>query len=598
MSIVPLKRATLVGLLEEKERVLGELQEFGCLHLIPFSNDVVGSNVASGSGELQEALRFLLACPQPWRQATLDEDFDPARVGARAIEIKKRLLELEDDKDALIEQIDLLLPFGDFEFPGETDLGGLRLWLYDVPDAQITKIADSALTWSQVAHRNRSAYVAVLSEVRPEGMPVEPLDVGSTSLAGLERQLERTEMEIEDLRAERGALSRWISLYMRNLDRMEDRAALDHASRISRESDVLFAVQGWVPEDRVGELGAHAERNHLVLEVEDPGPDETPPVEMENPEALSFGERLLAFYQLPGYRDWDPSSVVFISFAVFFAMILADAGYGLVLGIGLLLFWKRLKTTDSARGFRRLMSWIVVGSIAFGVALGSYFGVSPDAESWLGSLKIMDINDFGTMMQLSILVGGGHMILAKARTAWHRRSGAGALAPLGWAAIVAGGLTAYVGLGTRVVDVGAALLGVGAFLVLVFSGRRPVAGIRGVVNRLADGLQGLAGFSGMFGDVLSYLRLFALGLASASLALTFNGLAAQVADAGNRQGIALVFGLVVLVLGHVLNLALGLISGVVHGLRLNLIEFYKWSVFDEGRAYQPFRKKESVTWIP
>jgi V/A-type H+-transporting ATPase subunit I len=117
-----------------------------------------------------------------------------------------------------------------------------------------------------------------------------------------------------------------------------------------------------------------------------------------------------------------------------------------------------------------------------------------------------------------------------------------------------------------------------------------------VVLRFVDGLKGLAGFSSLFGDVLSYLRLFALGLSSASLAVTFNELAGQVAGAGDGHGIALFLGLLVLILGHGLNLTLGAISGVVHGLRLNLIEFYRWSVFEEGIPFRAFRKKENVKW--
>ena len=164
--------------------------------------------------------------------------------------------------------------------------------------------------------------------------------------------------------------------------------------------------------------------------------------------------------------------------------------------------------------------------------------------------------------------------------------------------IVAGGLTAYVGLDTPAVSVGAWTMAVDFLLVLVFSGTQPIRRPGDVVKRFADGLKGLAGFSGMFGDILSYLRLFALGLASGSLGMTLNSLAGQVSDMGSRKGIALLLGLLVLLLGHALNLSLGIIGGVVHGLRLNLIEFYKWSVFEEGTAFQAFRKKENVTWKP
>jgi V/A-type H+-transporting ATPase subunit I len=597
MSIVRLERVTLVGLVPEKDRVLAELQEIGCLHLIPLADTDLA--VPEGtSSKAREALKFLLACPQPWRQSTLVEEFDAVEVEERALDIRRRLLDLEDEMDTLAERIDLLQPFGDFEFPKKEELAGHQLWLYAVPAPQMSEVETSTLAWSRVNAKEGVSYVAVLSRAMPSGFPVEPLETGETSLRELERQYEKTEIQIEDLRAERASLSRWLSLYMRNLDRLEDHAALEHAKSLARESDTLFAIQGWAPTAAVKRLKSYAASEGLALEVRSPGPDDTPPITMQNPQRLSFGEELLAFYQLPGYRDWDPSSVVFVSFAIFFAMILADAGYGLLLGLALLLFWKRLAATESARGLRQMMSWIVVLAIAFGAMLGSYFGVAPAAGTLLGRLKIMDINDFGSMMQLSIAIGGLHVMLANATTAWHRRSSAAALAPVGWVAVIAGGLAAYIGLGTGAAIVGAWTIGFGALLVLLFSGTQPIRKPRDVVVRLVAGVKGVAGFSGLFGDVLSYLRLFALGLASGSLALTFNGLAAQVADAGSRKGIAFLLGLVVLLLGHGLNLILGLISGVVHGLRLNLIEFYKWSVFEEGSAFRPFRKKEDVTWIP
>ncbi len=113
--------------------------------------------------------------------------------------------------------------------------------------------------------------------------------------------------------------------------------------------------------------------------------------------------------------------------------------------------------------------------------------------------------------------------------------------------------------------------------------------------RLVDGLLALTGITKLFGDVLSYLRLFALGLASASLAMTFNKLAVDVAAA--LPAIGLLFKVLILLVGHLLNFGLTVISGVIHGLRLNLIEFYNWSLADEGYAFQPFAKQEVSPWI-
>ncbi len=97
-----------------------------------------------------------------------------------------------------------------------------------------------------------------------------------------------------------------------------------------------------------------------------------------------------------------------------------------------------------------------------------------------------------------------------------------------------------------------------------------------------------ANVSKAFGDVLSYLRLFALGLASAQLAITFNGLAA---DASQRGGIGLLVAMLILIVGHTINFLLGILGGVVHGLRLNCIEFFNWRLTEEGYAFQPFRRK-------
>ncbi len=106
--------------------------------------------------------------------------------------------------------------------------------------------------------------------------------------------------------------------------------------------------------------------------------------------------------------------------------------------------------------------------------------------------------------------------------------------------------------------------------------------------RILDGISGLTGISGLFGDILSYLRLFALGLSSARLAETFNSLAQSAWDSA---GLGVLFAIVILLLGHTLNLLLGIMSGVVHGMRLNCIEFFKWGLPEEGYLFKAFEKK-------
>jgi len=302
---------------------------------------------------------------------------------------------------------------------------------------------------------------------------------------------------------------------------------------------------------------------------------------------------LVTFYMTPEYRMWDPSKAVFFAFAVFFAMIFADTGYGLLLGIILLAVWTRLGRTAGGRGLRGVMLALVIFSIVYGVLVGTYFGVTPRAGSWLASLHVLHAEDQGVMMWIAIGVGAVHLAYANLVTAWRRGHSSTALSALGWAAIILGGFC--VGLGksfaglTPLASVGWGGLALGGLLMLLFTSERPFSlAPKQLFGRLADGLRGATELSKAFGDVLSYLRLFALGLASIKLAEAFNELAAASFAA---KGAWVLLGLVVLLAGHAINFSMGILGGVVHGLRLNLIEFFNWSLPEEGKRFQAFAKK-------
>jgi V/A-type H+-transporting ATPase subunit I len=132
-------------------------------------------------------------------------------------------------------------------------------------------------------------------------------------------------------------------------------------------------------------------------------------------------------------------------------------------------------------------------------------------------------------------------------------------------------------------------MGFGGLLILLFSGHGKKFG-----SRLLSGVMALARLSGAFGDILSYLRLFALGLASASLAVTFNQLARDIAH--SVPGAGLLFAFLIILVGHALNFSLAVVSGFIHGLRLNFIEFFNWSMYEEGKPFRPFAKKGGIKW--
>lgn len=591
MSIVALRKLTLVGHVDDKPRVLADLQEIGCLHLIPIA-PLDGAPRGTGpSSESRDALRFLLTSPQRRRQVTQPDRFDAVAVEAETLALSTRLKDLEDERDFLVKRIADLEPWGDFEIGSLEGIDGLRLWFYLVPHYMLDQVAATGRMFAVVNRDNRFCYVVVISQDEPDDMPVRRTHTGAIPRHELEERLEEVEIAIEDAIAERVSLSRWCTLLAASLDRLEDRAARSQAAAMTLDAAPLFAVQGWIPLARTEELERYAAEHRMVSTIEEPGPEDRPPTHLDNSPAIAGGEGLVTFYMTPGYWTWDPSGVVLYSFALFFAMILADAGYAAVLALVLRAYWHRMGESDAGRRFRSMFTTIVVFSLAYGVIAGSYFGVEPGEDSPLRALKLIDVTDAETMMAASIAIGTFHVTLAALMDAMRRGPRLDALPSLGWASTVSGGFVTAAGVHLEAhtaQSVGTVMMVFGLGLVFLFSGSG------GLLARVGGGLLALFRVTNAFGDVMSYLRLFALGLASASLAAAFNDMAGEIRE--NVRGLGLLAAGLVLLIGHGMNFVLSLMSATVHGLRLNVIEFFNWGLKDEGKPFRPYKRKETVPW--
>ena len=601
MSIVPLSKVTLFGLKVEREAILEGLQCLGCMHLIDhqppaqesgfgFSDCAPRTPQADRYKDAQKALRYIMHVPRRRHQVRDEAEFNLDWVVTAALANKQKQREAEDKKLFLANRLRKLTPWGDFTLPDLNDLGDYRLWFYQVPHTKAKQIQKLELPWQIVGKDHLHVYVVVIAQAEPPAdiLPVPRTHAGSVSPEELKLQLEQVEIELDEIQAEHQALSRWIILLAKNLARAEDEVSLRQASSKSTEREGIFLVQGWMPKHLLKQLDAFAEQQGLAFLAEPSQPNETPPTLMENPKALRGGQDLVSFYQTPSYDNWDPSLVVFFSFALFFAMILADAGYSLVLAGIVAFYWKQMGQNQGGKTSRRLVAVVLVTSLVYGVLVGSYFGLTPTEGSWLASLQVMRVDNFAIMMPLSIAIGCLHVVLANAVVVYRAVGFAPKAGPLGWIFVVLGGLAVYLGGNTDIIifgNLGFGLLG-GGLLLIFMSG---VAGSHQKLPwRLLQGFGALVGITTVFGDILSYLRLFALGLASASLAQTFNQLAIQSGEV--LPGPLLPF--LILLLGHGINLGLGIISGLVHGLRLNFIEFFRWGLSDEGYPFQAFAKKE------
>lgn len=608
MSIAPLKKITLIAPLGQKSVLVAQLQQFGRLHLNNLNtgevfrqNDAASKTLSAAHqlGErLKQALQYLQGAQQRQFQvsiaSTQEGNLQLTAVVEAILQNQQLRRSLADQRDALLEREEALQSWGDFQFPEGDSIAGYKLWFYILPGKYRSRLDALLCPWQIVHQDHRHCWLVLIAKDEPAAdiLPCERVHTGRISLSAVRQQRQNLEIQIEDLEAERQKWTRYLHALKRLQAQAEDISALAKAERWTADLGKLMVMEGWLAEADWTAMQAFAQAQGIVVYAEAVAADDAPPTLLQNAAFFRAGEWLVNFYQTPAYRSWDPAVPLFISFALFFAMILADAGYAAVMLLVVLLCWRKLAATTTGRLLRPLCLSVTGLSVVWGGLVGSYFGRSPSPESLLAPLKIFDLNDFNGMMSLSIGCGIIHLMVANGQQAWLARGQRRSYFHLGWLLLLA------LAPALVFIDATQALLrwllygGIAVALSLIFinASARPITSVGAFALRFLEGLKALTDITNLFGDVLSYLRLFALGLASSSLALTFNHLADQAFAA--EHGFALISGVFILIVGHALNVLLGLVSGVVHGLRLNFIEFYKWALYGEGYPFRAFKKRE------
>ncbi|WP_250655873.1 V-type ATP synthase subunit I [Alkalimarinus coralli] len=595
MSIAVLKKLTLVGDVAAKTEILEAVQGVGAVHLVPLSSRH-GSLAMASYDQLKEALAYLNNAPNKRRLQMPTDATQLSEVICQILDSKRLREETLDRIELNRQRIKTLTPWGEFEYPELSKLGGYRLWFYKIPLSKKSVLEGVEIPWKIVNQDHKFYYLVALSKSEPtqEQIPFSRVHVGSLSLSQLRLSREELLVQLENINAERESQTRWILPLTRSLDQTINDAELVTASGMTLDTNACFVLRGWIPESATPQLELLRETLPMAYQLNSVEAEDEPPTLLQNSNRFGGGEEAVSFFQLPGYRSWDPSIMIFFSFSLFFAMILADAGYALLLGGFLGVFWKKMSRSETGIRIRNLAASVIGSAFVYGALVGSYFGITPAADAWLSHLHLLDMNDFKSMMKLSIGAGVLHLVMANIMVAWTDRQSPKMLASIGWILVI--GFSFRLWLEYLQVDQfavmaseNAALIASGLLLILLFSSSRKINSVGDLAIRLFDGVKALYGLSKAFGDVLSYMRLFALGLSSASLAVTFNNLAVEARDSVSAGGFIL-FTLII-VLGHGLNFVLGIMSGVIHGLRLNLLEFYNWGVKGEGYPFKAFKNQ-------
>ncbi len=366
----------------------------------------------------------------------------------------------------------------------------------------------------------------------------------------------------------------------------------------------LKLLEGFCPVDKEAELNQLLERLGIYYQAEDPTEEDNTPIKLHNNRFARLFEGLTGMYGWPTYGEFDPTPILAPFFLLFFALCMGDAGYGLLLiFIGVLITTGKLKI-DMFDGQGPLITVLGVGTAVVGFFLGTFFGIDLYAASWMpealksvmikGNVEVLG-SKYDIQMVMALCIGVFHICLAMVvkaicytkRFGWKEN-----LSTWGWLLLILGSITVGIFSLMNWVSPAAAewaLIGIGAVSALgIFLFNKPG---RNPLLNIGMGLWDTYSMvTGLLGDVLSYTRLYALGLAGGMLGAAFNNLGMTIL--GDTPNVGTWIGCVlILVVGHLLNLALSALGAFVHPLRLTFVEYFKNSGYEgRGLLYRPFAK--------
>ena len=440
-------------------------------------------------------------------------------------------------------------------------------------------------------------------------------DYENYALPQPEKSASQWQVEIENLKGLLAAADARIEAWqLANMEKLqaelkEARQQIDwtrvHLSTDQLAEGALCLFEGFCPIDKEEELNALLSKAEVYYEETDPEKEDATPIQLHNNWFVKLFEPLTGMYGWPNYNEFDPTPILGPFFLLFFALCIGDAGYGIMLTlIGYLIYKDKLKI-EMFEGLGGIIMALGVGSTVIGYLMGGFFGIDLFRAAWFpewakapmfNNLGVDGkIGEYDVMMVLAILIGVVHLILAmtiKAITYTKRDGFKATVSTWGWLLLIVGGIcTAIVAmlfsLPTEIVKW--TLIGIGgvsALGIFVFNtpGRNPLINI-------GAGLWDTYGMTtGLLGDVLSYIRLYALGLAGGMLGAAFNQLGTLVLGENPNVGTWTGFILIV-TFGHVLNLLMACLGAFVHPLRLSFVEYFKNAGYEgNGKLYQPFKK--------
>ncbi len=610
--IEKMKSVTVVAPIKRRKELLLALREAGVLHV----SGLVQRSKATE--EIDKDILSLTKVVSVVKEAA-DKKKEYKQVSLKGDDFKAKHEELVssiEKKDELLEsvrklnmEIQGIEPWGDFNPDEVLSLRGegVELHFYTMGKKEVeTLLSNENVNFIRLKDVNKMSAVAVIGSPLERGtIAATELELPEISLAQMRVKVEKALSEVSLIEKKLEEANAYLSSYADRIKQLEeDEMFLKVDATAWDEDETITLLQGYVPVDKTDIFKAAAKENGWAYLIDDPTEDENPPTLLKYKGLI----RIIApIYKVlgtvPGYREYDISLYFLLYFAVFFAMIIGDAGYGLIfLLAGVIMHIKSKKLSD----MNILLYVMAVATIVWGTITGTWFGSLAILEKlpFLQKLIIPGICNYSqelfgisssfsqnAVMKLCFILGASQLALACIINvvAKIRKKDLSFVADIGWFidVVVLYMLTLYLVIGESI-NFTPVIYGVacGFILVVLFGGQAPgVPFVKGLFAGLGDFFTVFLNTISCFSNIMSYIRLFAVGMASLAIAQSFNSMAA------GMTGAALPAGILVVVIGHALNLVMGLLSVVVHGVRLNLLEFsgqlgMEWS----GYNYDPFKK--------
>ncbi|PIW67991.1 MAG: hypothetical protein COW10_04150 [Candidatus Omnitrophica bacterium CG12_big_fil_rev_8_21_14_0_65_42_8] len=578
--IVRMKKITLITQSKDIDSVLESVRRLGLLH-VEHENAPSGGNIAALKEKLNRVSEAIAVLPDIKNQAAADNKEDS---------LIDETMALLDEKETLIEELQILErdmetweEWGNFNPSLIESLKSKNIWvrLCKVSVQEMKNVPETVVL-EKIFQKGNIFYCAIISR-KEIGLPFETLalpKMGMEEMLLEEKKYEKRFIEIEKRFLEIAAYKNALRDHENNLSSLIEFSEVREGSG---RFEKLSYIKGYLPADQIGIIEAVASKEKWGIVTSDPGGNDIPPTLIKNSKLVKIIKPMFDIIgTIPGYREVDISPHFLIFFSIFFGMLIGDVGYGLTYFLIALIAQKRLKAIKDKSIF--FLTYVLASfAITWGLLTGVFFGPHP----WIKPLMPY-FTDNTNVQAFCFLIGVVQLSVAHIWKFLRKWPSLKALSDIGWICVL---WSAYFLAKSLILNFEFPgfmkwIFIAGSGLIILFT--NPVKNVfAGIGTGLGDFLLKLVN---SFADIVSYIRLFAVGLAGVAIADAFNQIAANIGAASILNGLLSVF---VLFAGHTLNLGLGILSILVHGVRLNVLEFsgrmdMEWS----GTEYSPFKIKD------